>query len=87
MDPWRQQFAYMGIDKAGGGFNPYAAGPKRYGITGRSAATTGPVSPEGQKGYDEREMQQRARRNAVLKRMQAASNGNYMSPENLYGVK
>lgn len=84
---FRQQIANMGISRAGGGFNPYAAGPKRYGITGRGNATSGPVSPEGMQGYDERDMQQRARRDAVLNRMKAAQQGNYMSSDYLWGVK
>lgn len=87
MDPFRQQIANMGVSRAGGGFNPYAAGSKRYGITGRPNATSGPVSPEGQQGYDERDQNARAMRTAMLKRMQAAQNGNYMSQDYLYGVK
>jgi hypothetical protein len=87
MDPFRQQAAMMGLKKAGGGFNPYAAGDKQYGITGRRQATQGPVSPEGQRGYNERDTAQKARRQAVLQRMQAAQNGNYMSSNYLWGVK
>lgn len=89
MDPnaFRDQWAQMGMAKAGGGFNPYAAGAKRYGITGRPNASSGPVSPEGQQGYDERTRTQQARRNAVLRRMQASQNGNTMSSDYLWGVK
>jgi len=77
----------MAMKKAGGGFNPYAAGPKSYGITGRPQATMGPVSGQGQAGYDDRDSAQRARRQAVLQRMQAAQQGNYMSPDYLRGIK
>jgi hypothetical protein len=69
------------------GFNPYAAGDKHYGLSGRTAATSGPVSAQGQQGYDERDTKQKARRQAVLQRMQAAQNGNYMSADYLRGVK
>lgn len=84
MDPMRYQIAGM---QGGGGFNPYAAGRKQYGLSGRAAATSGPVSTEGQRGYDQRDTQQRARRQAVLQRMQAAQNGNYMSSDYLRGTK
>lgn len=87
MDPFRQQISNMGVSRAGGGFNPYAAGPKRYGITGRPNATSGPVSPQGQAGYDQRDQEAKARRQAVLQRMQAAQNGNFMSSDYLWGVK
>ena len=87
MDPFRNRIATLGIKQAGGGFNPYAAGDKQYGITGRHTATSGPVSPEGQQGYDQRDMQARAKRQAVLNRMQAAQNGNFMSSDYLWGVK
>jgi hypothetical protein len=87
-EPWRDQIAQMGLKKAGGGFNPYAAGPKQYGITGRPQATQGPLdSAQAQQGYQDRDQEQRARRQAVLSRMQAAQNGNYMSPNYLWGVK
>lgn len=85
-DPFRQQIANMGIDRAGGGFNPYAAGPKRYGITGRANATSGPISPEGMQGYDDRDMQARAKRTALLNRMQATQKGQYMNPAALRGM-
>jgi hypothetical protein len=87
MEPWRNQIAQMGMKKAGGGFNPYAAGEKQYGITGRNQATQGPVSAQGQQGYAQRDQEQNARKSAVLKRMQAAQNGNYMSSDYLWGVK
>ena len=85
MDPLRRRIAAMGIDRAGGGFNPYAAGPKQYGPSGGRQATSGPVGAEGQQGYDDRDMKARAKRQAVLQRMQAAQNGNYMSSNYLQG--
>lgn len=64
-------------------YTPYAAGYKLYG-GGRSNPTQGPVEKEG---YREREVLNRARRNAVLRRMQAEQAGNYMSPAALKGAK
>lgn len=69
------------------GFNPYAAGDKRYGLSGRANATAGPVSRQGQQGYDQRGREQAARRQAVLSRLQAAQNGSYMDADYLRGVK
>ena len=69
------------------GYNPYAAGAKRYGLEGRSNPTSGPVSAQGQRGYDQRGREQAARRQAVLQRMQAAQNGNYMSADYLRGAR
>jgi len=86
-EPWRDQLALMGKSKAGGGFNPYAAGAKQYGPNGGTQATVGPVSAEGQRGYQQRDQEQRARQQAVLQRMQAAQQGNYMSPAYQWGVK
>lgn len=77
----------MGMMKKPDGFNPYAAGDKRYGLEGRANATSGPVSAQGQQGYDQRERMQNARKQAVLQRMQAAQNGNYMDANYLRGVK
>lgn len=56
-------------------FNPYAAGNKMYGF-GRSNPTSGPVD---KLGYRERDAETRLRRNALLRRMKAMSQGNYMS--------
>jgi hypothetical protein len=42
---------------------------------------------QGQQGYDQRGREQAARRQAVLQRMQAAQNGNYMDANYLRGVK
>lgn len=78
----------MGLSNpAGGGFNAYAAGDKRYGPSGSMAATRGPISPEGMQGYGQRDKVQNARKAAVLGRMQAAQNGNYMNADYLRGVK
>lgn len=88
MNPLGDQLAMMGLKRAGGGFNPYAAGPKSYGIEGRPAATQGPLnSSTAQRGYDQRDREQQARKQAVLQRMQAANNGQYMNRNYLYGVK
>lgn len=84
----RRQIAQLGLQNpAGGGFNPYAAGAKRYGLSGSRTATQGPVSAEGMDGYGQRDRLQNARKSAVLGRMQAAQSGNYMSPDYLRGVK
>ena len=56
-------------------FNPYAAGGKIYG-GGRTNPTSGPVDPMG---YRERDLATKARRDAMLRRMQAQQSGNYMS--------
>ena len=52
---------YLGAN-LNGSFQPYGAGPRRYG-GGRTAPNLGPVSGQGQQGYNQRDMQQR-----VLKR-------------------
>jgi hypothetical protein len=67
------------------GFNPYAAGAKLYGPTGRLNATQGHVSLDGMKGYKQRDNEVQARKQAVLQRMQAAQAGNYLSPAYLKG--
>lgn len=59
------------------GFNKYAAGAKRYGMSGRSMPTMGPVNKSG---YRERDNRHAARRNAMLKMMQAEQAGQYGSP-------
>jgi hypothetical protein len=57
-------------------FQKYAAGAKQYGMQG--APNVGPTnSPEG---YDERDLQARMKRNAMLRRMQAGQQGAYMRP-------
>lgn len=56
-------------------FNPYAAGAKIYNSVG-SSPTMGPVDKTG---YAERDRRLAARRNAVLKRMQAMNKGAFAS--------
>jgi hypothetical protein len=63
------------------GFNKYAAGAKTYG-SGRSFPTIGPVDPLG---YRERDLQQKARMQAILNRLKAVQSGNYMSSAYLGG--
>lgn len=65
-----------------GSFNPYAAGNKVYGA-GRSAPNVGPVSGQGKQGYRERDLQNKAMRNRMLKKMKAGNRGAYASPEYL----
>lgn len=59
------------------GFNPYGAGVKRYG-NGRTNPTSGPVDKQG---YRERDLQAKARRNAILRRLQAQQAGRFMSAD------
>lgn len=54
-------------------------------MSGRAAATSGPIGLQGQKGYDERDRNARAKKQAVLQRMQASQNGDYMSANYLRG--
>lgn len=64
------------------GINPYSAGEKIYG-GGRSHPTMGPVD---KLGYAERDLKHRARRNAILRKMQAKQDGNYASADALRKV-
>lgn len=73
--------SYTGVATAGGGFNPLAAGTKTYG-GGRPMPTIGPVNPLG---YKERDAQVQARRNAMLKQIQAMQQQNFASSANLGG--
>lgn len=50
-----------------GQFNPYAAGRKQYGA-GRDFPTIGPVSKFG---YRERDLEAKARKRSVMRRMKA----------------
>lgn len=63
-------------------YNPYAVGNKIYG-GGRSFPTSGPVDPSG---YRERDLQTKARRDAMLRRMRAQVSHNYMSSDYLRGI-
>lgn len=64
-------------------YTPYAAGYKMYG-GGRSNPTSGPVDKAG---YVEREMLNRAKRNAALQRMRAEQSGDYNNPFYLRGLQ
>lgn len=57
--------------------NPYSVGNKVYG-GGRSMPTLGPVD---KLGYRERDAKHKARRQAILNRMQDKLGGNYMSAD------
>lgn len=70
----------LGMPPKPDGFNKYAAGAKKYGMFGRPNATSGPVSAQGKQGYKQRDQQVNARKAAVLNRLQAAQQGNYMNP-------
>lgn len=72
---------YSGVATAGGGFNPFSAGDKSYG-GGRPMPTIGPVDPVG---YKERDASVQARRNAMLRQIQAMQSGNNMSASYLGG--
>lgn len=61
------------------GFNPYAAGAKRYG-SGRSMPNIGPVSGQGQMGYNERDRKAAARKAVLLRRLGGQMSGSPMSP-------
>lgn len=63
-------------------FNPYAVGNKIYG-GGRPFPTSGPVDPLG---YRERDLATRARRDAMLRRLKASMNQDYMSADYLRNV-
>lgn len=66
------------------GFNPYAAGNKRYG-GGRSMPNIGPVSGQGQMGYAQRDNQAKARKEAILRRLQGQMSGNPMNMSVMMG--
>lgn len=53
-------------------FNQFATGARRYGLTGTTTATSGPVSVEGMDGYVERDQRNAARKSrlaAIQKQM------------------
>lgn len=72
---------YSGTAKAGGGFEPMAAGSKTYG-GGRSMPTMGPVDPMG---YAQRDRKTKARRNAMLAQIKAMQGQNHASAAALGG--
>lgn len=57
--------AGYGANKPESGFNPYAAGKKKYGV-GRPMPTTGKVSDKA--GYTERDAKMKARKEALIRR-------------------
>lgn len=57
--------------------NYAATGAKRYGPGGSAAATSGPLPEEG---YLDREAKKRARRAAIQRRVQMASQGSIATP-------
>lgn len=59
-------------------FNPYSAGRKVYG-GGRSMPNIGPVSGSGQMGYDQRDNEARAKKNAILRRLKGQMSGGPMN--------
>lgn len=64
-------------------FNPYAAGAKIYGNMTMSP-TSGPVDKAG---YADRDRRKKAKRNAILGKMQAMNTGAYASPDVLRFMK
>jgi hypothetical protein len=64
MNNYREQFSAPA--KAGGGFNPYAAGKKHYG-TGRPMPTVGKVTDRA--GYTKRDAKAAARKDALIRRL------------------
>ncbi len=67
--------------KYAGGFQPYGAGDKRYGASGRDAPNIGPTS--NIQGYRERDLTAKAKRNYMLKALKAKKKGSFGSPEAL----
>lgn len=70
LSAYRTMVQNMGLKKPDA-YTPYAAGMKLYG-GGRSNPTSGPVDKEG---YREREMLNRAKRNATLQMLQKYGQG------------
>lgn len=67
--------------KASSGTSSYSAGDTVYG-GGRPMPTVGPVD---RTGYKERDLQNKAKRNALLRRLQAGRGGKFRSSEYLKG--
>lgn len=59
-----------------GGFQPYAAGNKRYGASGRDAPNIGPTA--NRVGYAERDAEAKRKREVMLKKMQSMQGNAYM---------
>lgn len=73
--------AYRGQDY---NFNSYSAGNKVYGLEGRSNPTSGPVDILG---YRTRDLANRTKRNALLRRLKRNNSKQYMSSDWLGGEK
>lgn len=82
LDLLRQYVKNYGLTKPDA-FTPYAAGRKIYG-SGRTNPSSGPVDKSG---YLDRDLLNKARRNAVLARMKAEQSKNYLSANYLSGAK
>lgn len=77
-NPYMDDFLRNIQTRYNGGFQPYAAGEKRYGASGRDAPNIGPTSsPEG---YAQRDRIAAVRRNVMLKKLRALRAGNYNDP-------
>lgn len=81
-DIYAQYVRNYGLEKPDA-YTPYAAGYKMYG-GGRSMPTSGPVDKAG---YLDRDLMNRARRDAVLRKLRATQAGNFMSPDYLNGAQ
>jgi len=76
LSAYRTMVQNMGLKKPDA-YTPYAAGMKLYG-GGRSNPTSGPVDKEG---YREREMLNRAKRNAALQTMKKYQSGRMLGTQ------
>lgn len=65
-------------ERYNGNFQPYSAGTKRYGASGRDAPNIGPTT--NREGYAERDRLAKVRRDLMLRRMRATQSGNFMDP-------
>lgn len=84
MNPLRMEIAYSAQQKGAqrpnrSGFNNYAAGDKRYGFAQSRGPNTGMALDRS--GYAERDQRAQARRNMLLKRLQARQGDNYFSAD------
>lgn len=73
------------LQQYGASFQPYGAGAKRYGPNAQASPHSG--GGLDRLGYRERDLKQKALRNAMLRRMKAAQGGrlmssDYMNPQN-----
>lgn len=74
--PMNDQRYRTGNAGGGAGFNALSAGAKHYG-SGRNNPTMGPVD---RTGYINRDAALKARRNAILRRLQSQQTGQYLQP-------